>query len=115
MNKQETPHATCAAEEVRKEITVTISGKAYERLELLAKSLNEWHPYQEDPNTPKTVFEAFFNFDITMLDDENPIETIANVVETVDCFNAKTNEDEKKERDRLNAIMYRNFGMKEVA
>ena len=115
MSKQETSPAKCAAAKVRKEITVVISGKAYERLELLAKSLHEWNPCPEDTDTPQTVFDNFFNSDLGMLTHDNPIEPIENVVEGIVTGIDQTEEEKKKERKRLETIMFRNFGIKEVA
>lgn len=114
MNNQKTSPAKCAAAKRTKEITITIKGKAYKRLELLAKSLHEWNPQEYDV-TPRDIFNIFFSFDIGMLLANNPSDAIENVAESVSCLLDTTTEARVRERDRLYEIMNRNLGVKEVA
>ena len=90
-----------AGKTAKKQITITIKGEMYERLERLAAALNEWDPGQDEPNTAQTVFSNFFNFDLRMLESKNPNEAISNVVDGV-C-------DEYAEQKRLYKIMKRHF------
>lgn len=105
MNKTE-GHAGKTA---KKQITITIKGRAYECLERLADALNEWHPGQDEPNTAETVFANFFNFDLGMLESKDPKEAIENVVDGVSCEHAETPEEERAAQKRLMAIMQRRF------
>ena len=86
-----------AKKTVAKQLTIVIKGKAYERLEGIAKALNEFG-MEDGPFTPQVVWDEFFNEGIAQLEgtDKDPItgcpavdELIGLIADDVDCTDRK--------------------------
>ena len=86
-------------------ITIKLSGKAYETLQRMADALNEWSANGEDErdNTPLTVFDNFFCWELELLAYPTD-ETCSMVVDGIET-GANDPAEERRLQDELNGLM----------
>lgn len=93
------------ADNGHKTITIKLSGKAYATLQKFADALNEWCDEENRDNTPLTVFDNFFTWELGMLLNTDH-ETAELVVEGIDTGTDDEAEDQKA-KDELYELLHK--------